>query len=101
MRLISFYPQASDVGKAHRFAPTTVQALSNRVLKICDIRNEKLHFFCTTDFKRNFIKSSRHQTACFKVTAKSYNVATRTEPRPVKIVEYSQRRKASNAVLAT
>jgi hypothetical protein len=23
MRLFSFYPQASDVGKTHRFAPTT------------------------------------------------------------------------------
>jgi hypothetical protein len=43
--------------------------------------------------------SSRHQTVCFKVTAKSHNVATRTaELRPVKTVQNSQRSKASNAL---
>jgi hypothetical protein len=43
--------------------------------------------------------SNRHQIACFKVTAKSYNVATRTaESRRVKT---SQRSKASNAALVT
>jgi hypothetical protein len=46
--------------------------------------------------------SSRHQNPCFKVTAKSYNVATRTsEPRRVKTSQNSQRSKASNAVLVT
>jgi hypothetical protein len=41
--------------------------------------------------------SSLHQIACFKVTAKSYNVAARTaEPKLVKTAQNSQR---SNAVL--
>jgi hypothetical protein len=45
---------------------------------------------------------SRHQTTYFKVTAKSYNVATRTaEPRRVKTAQKSHRIKASNAVLVT
>jgi hypothetical protein len=44
--------------------------------------------------------SSRNQIACFKVRAKSYNVATRTaEPGRVKTFQNSQRSKASNAVL--
>jgi hypothetical protein len=44
----------------------------------------------------------RHQIACFKITAKSYNVATRTaEPRRVKAAENSHRSKDSNAVLVT
>jgi hypothetical protein len=48
------------------------------------------------------IYRSRHQLACFKVTVKSYNVATRTaEPRRVKTVQNSQRSKASNVVLVT
>jgi hypothetical protein len=43
--------------------------------------------------------SSRHQIACFKVTTKSYNVATRTaEPRRMKAAQNSHR---SNAVLLT
>jgi hypothetical protein len=45
-------------------------------------------------------KSSRRQIASFKVTAKSYNVAT-AEPRQVMTVQNSQRSKASNAVLLT
>jgi hypothetical protein len=46
--------------------------------------------------------SSRHQIACFKVTAKSYNVAARTtEHRRMKTAQNSQRSKASNAVLLT
>jgi hypothetical protein len=44
---------------------------------------------------------SRHQTARFKVTAKSY-VATRTaETRRVKTAQKKQRSRASNAVLVT
>jgi hypothetical protein len=44
----------------------------------------------------------RHQIACFRVTAKSYNVSTRTvEPRRVKTTLNSQRSKARNAVLLT
>jgi hypothetical protein len=47
-------------------------------------------------------KSRRHQIACFKVTAKSHNVSTRTaELRWVKTAQNSQRSKASNAVLLT
>jgi hypothetical protein len=50
---------------------------------------------------RNF-HTSRHQIACFRVTAKSYNVATRTmERRRVKTAQNSQQSKASNAVLFT
>jgi hypothetical protein len=46
--------------------------------------------------------SSRHQIERFKVTAKSYNVATRTaKPRRVKTARSSHRSKASNAVLLT
>jgi hypothetical protein len=46
--------------------------------------------------------SSCHEIACFKVTEKSYNVATWTaERRRVKNAQNSQRRKASNAVLMT
>jgi hypothetical protein len=45
---------------------------------------------------------NRHQTACFKVVAKSYNVATRTaEPRRAKTAQNSQRNEASDAVLVT
>jgi hypothetical protein len=47
-------------------------------------------------------KSSHHQIACFKVTAKSHNFATQTaEPRRVKTTHNSQGHKASNAVLLT
>jgi hypothetical protein len=68
---------------------------------------------CPTSTKRPFARtsparqfchyvtlySSSHQIACFKVTAKSYNVATRTaEPRRVKISQNPQR---SKAVLVT
>jgi hypothetical protein len=46
--------------------------------------------------------NNRHQIACFKVTSKSYTVATRTaEPRRVKTAQNSQHSKASNAVLVT
>jgi hypothetical protein len=46
--------------------------------------------------------TSRQQTACFKVTAKAYNVATRTaEPKRVKKAQNSQRNKASNVVFLT
>jgi hypothetical protein len=50
----------------------------------------------------NMSYSSRHQTACFKVTAKWYNVATQTaESRRVKTAQNSQRSKASNALRVT
>lgn len=43
--------------------------------------------------------SSRHKTACFKVTTKPYNVATRTpELGLVRTVQNSQRSKACNSV---
>jgi hypothetical protein len=48
------------------------------------------------------VYSIRHQTACVKVTAESYNVSRRTvEPSRVKTAQNSQRSKASNAVLVT
>jgi hypothetical protein len=44
----------------------------------------------------------KHGVERFKVTAKSCNVATRTEgPRQVKTAQNSQRSKTSNFVLAT
>jgi hypothetical protein len=46
--------------------------------------------------------SNRHQTACFKVKTKPYNVATRTAgPSRVKAAHNSQRSKAGNAVVVT
>jgi hypothetical protein len=49
-----------------------------------------------------YVNSSRHQIACFKVTAKSYNVATRAaEPRRVKTARNPRRNKTSNTVLVT
>jgi hypothetical protein len=48
----------------------------------------------------SYIRSGRHQTACFKAPAKSYNVATRTaDPRRAKTDLNSQRSKARNTVL--
>jgi hypothetical protein len=45
---------------------------------------------------------SRHQIACLKIAAKSYNIARRiAEPRRVKTAQNSQHSKASNAVLVT
>jgi hypothetical protein len=46
--------------------------------------------------------SSHHQIVCFKITAKSYNVSTRTaDPRRVKTAQNSQCSKVSNAVFVT
>jgi hypothetical protein len=45
-----------------------------------------LEFFLQAEIQIVFY--SRHQITCFKVTAKSYNVATRTaEPRRVKTAQ--------------
>jgi hypothetical protein len=53
--------------------------------------------FKLSNTERNFTYRRHLQIACFKVTAKSYNLATWTaEPRRVKTVQNSQRSKASN-----
>jgi hypothetical protein len=56
------------------------------------------------DFDEKFFYccSGRHQIACFNVTEKSYNLATRrAEPKRVKTAQNSHSSKASNAVLLT
>jgi hypothetical protein len=56
----------------------------------------------TLNFSRILYYISCHQIACFKVTSKSYNVATRTaEPRLVKTAQNLQRSKTRNVVLLT
>jgi hypothetical protein len=66
------------------------------------LRTLNYRFFALTHLKKKSNFSDSHQIACFKVTTKSYNVATRiAEPRRVKKAQNSQRSKASNAVLVT
>jgi hypothetical protein len=95
-----FYHHEEEGRKTRKMMAINTYAVGSEVLTA--VSTKMAVFWVVAPCSLVLIYSSRQQTACFKVTAKSYNVATRTaEPRRVKTTQNAQRSKTSNAVLVT